>query len=1023
MTWQTVSLPFGAGIDTKSDPKMSDPPELLTAQDCIFTQKKRLIKRNGYIALPTGIPGGGTLTAPQMVASYRNELLAAGVESAGAVPGQRLLSYSPSLTRWVDRGKYTSIAPSKTIISALDWNFYANQLGLAVGNFSPTFAFAGNIGLFVYTNPIGLTSYFTVKDLTTGASLEQDIALPYNAPFQSQAILLGSSQLAVLTLSNGTFYLQLITVTALGAVIVEVPIPFLAGALGTLFDIQTTSAGANLAYFSSAFQIVIVSINPLGVFGSLQSFYPPLTSINSISLTIDASGNSWVFFAGVTGSAPGYYYAIATGNPVITGLLLSPTLIQSLTALQMPTVMSAVVTSSTTQTLYYSYYTEPASFPAANPNATIYSVSLSTTAAGTPHFFLQNASVYSRPVAFNNTTYLAVMFLSASQPTGFLIDLADGLAVAKFLPGSAEGLLAQYPFILRYTPVSLYALSSTVLGLAGAVILTEHTTQNPFPASGAIQQELPYSVLLGVALIQFDFAHIDSFQSVVENNSMVLNGGLVMHYDGAAIVELGFSVYPDGVFATIASTPGTGLPQGTYIYYWTYEWTDANGNLHQSAPSIPLLVTIPAGGTYTVTVQAETLQLTQKYSYQAVLWRTQNAGQIAYRVNQQQLVNPSGAGVSLIDFSTDAQILATGDPLYTEGGAILENLAPPAAMILWTGQNRVWCVDCESPNDTLEYSKTSAKGTGISFSTGLLETLIDAKLGPISGASVMDEKTVIFKQQGLGFFYGDGANDSGSGSTITPYQFIPSDGGCTNSKSVIAYPGGILYRTLKGIYNLSRGVQSSYFGQAVEAYNAQTIQSAVIVPSRNQIRFLTSVGVSLLYDYVMGQWSIFTNHLGLSACIFNGNYVYARVDQSIFQEDTTGLYTDNGIGYSPLVTLSWIKATSIQGWQRTRRIMLLGDFQNANGTHGVQVTLAYDWGSPAIFAGAYESIPYYFSGANGPFQFRERLAQQKCDSFQITLQELGTPGASGEFIDFSDLSLEIMAKTGMRKLPASASVG
>src|SRR5208282_4405532 len=108
----------------------------------------------------------------------------------------------------------------------------------------------------------------------------------------------------------------------------------------------------------------------------------------------------------------------------------------------------------------------------------------------------------------------------------------------------------------------------------------------------------------------------------------------------------------------------------------------------------------------------------------------------------------------------------------------------------------------------------------------------------------------------------------------TPFQFIPSDTGCVNSKSVILFPDGILFKSLKGIYILTRGLAIGYFAPEVEAYNSQDIQSAVLTGGRNQIRFLTSSGLSLLYDYVFKQWSVFTNHTGLSADIWQGSYVY-----------------------------------------------------------------------------------------------------------------------------------------------------
>jgi len=340
-------------------------------------------------------------------------------------------------------------------------------------------------------------------------------------------------------------------------------------------------------------------------------------------------------------------------------------------------------------------------------------------------------------------------------------------------------------------------------------------------------------------------------------------------------------------------------------------------------------------------------------------------------------------------------------------------------MILWTNNDRAWCVDSENPETTIEYSKTGSKGLGILFSTGLLETLVDSRAGKITAVQPMDEKTVVLKEAGLGYFIGDGANDAGSGATISNFQFVPSDVGCTNSKSVILYPGGILFRSNKGIYECNRGVQVSYFGFPVEAYNDQDIRSALIVPNRNQIRFLTSSGFSLLYDYVMNQWSIFTNHTGLSSTNWQGSYVYVRVDGKIYEENTTS-FLDDAAAYNLFLQTGWMHISSIQGFQRVKQLIKLGDFQNGSSNlHGIQVQAAYDFNP--IYNNA---VPYYFgaSSNSGPFQYRYFMSRQKCDTISLQISEI-TTGASGENIDLTNMSFIAGVKKGSNKLAPAQSVG
>lgn len=62
-------------------------------------------------------------------------------------------------------------------------------------------------------------------------------------------------------------------------------------------------------------------------------------------------------------------------------------------------------------------------------------------------------------------------------------------------------------------------------------------------------------------------------------------------------------------------------------------------------------------------------------------------------------------------------------------------------------------------------------------------------------------------------------------------------------------PLGIMYKSNKGIYLLNRSLQVDYIGSPVEDYNSQNITSADLIQDKNRRRFLTSSGVTLVYDY------------------------------------------------------------------------------------------------------------------------------------------------------------------------------
>lgn len=1057
--YTVVGLPFSAGADTKTDPKMLDSPKLTLLQDAIFTNIKRISKRNGYDISTTALVGGGTWSNPTMVKSYRNEITLA----ASTSNGPRLLSYSPTLGAWSDRGKYSSIAISKQMIDSPEFANPSGVINTLWGTANSSAVVNDNISLFAYDTSGGsygfnsasgtyggsYSSYITVIDNQTGIHLADSLLIP-NALGFSKAAILGASTFAVFYISSTSSNLlcvRIITVTQGGGVVLgsEVSIGVCAAKSDLTqqfpycYDFINTASGATVVVANEP-DVKTYNINTSGATTASAS----ITSsgdITPVMVSLDSSLNVWVYWGSAGASL---YYAVY--SPTLT-VILAATLIITLIPVdseQPFLVQLASLNVGAGQTIYYSSYL-PGDGTGTFYLSVINQYSLTIGGGVSGAAFLQaGIDIYGRIFTCNGRNYIPCVSLSGEgQSTGVVIDLADGSEISKFLPTEAEGVYSpeyviggsttnaaligvRYPGFIN-TPQSLSATEFFLA--AGIVVNTEPLVLTPTSNEDWTPVVLITTVGLGVCGITFDFNNIDAYQALIQQDTLLMNGGLVSMYDGANVSELGFTIDPSFLHLQ-PGTSGGNIPSGTFIYFVTYEWVDANGNLYESAPSTGLSVIFTTGSSNKVIITVKRLNVTLKNNILIKLWRSDSnqGGKLAYLIGT--ISNPQEGGVNyefttFVDEFSSAAVL-NSPTLYTQGGAILPNIAPPPMMVMWTNNNRAWGVDSENPETTIEYCKTSSQGTGVSFSTGLLEILVDSAGGAITFGQGMDEKTVILKQNAPNYYFvGDGANDAGTGATNSVPQRVPCDAGCSNSKSGVLFPGGILFRSTdnKGIYIFTRGVQVEYFGLDVEAYNNQDIQSATLVPNRNQIRFLTSNGFSLLYDYIMKQWSVFTNHAGLSADTFNGLYVYLRSSNnfqdglSVYEENESS-FLDNVTPYAPLLQMSWIRAQNIQGFNRIRRIELLGDYTNGSiSGHGVQISAAYDF-IPSFGA----PIPYYFDGSKPIYQYRERLPRQKCDAVQLQIQEIVT-GASGEFIDFSDLGIEILPKTGLNKLPASRSVG
>lgn len=1078
MPYQTVSLNFGMGLDTRTDPKMVIPTKLTLLQNAIFTDPYRVTKRKGYTQMSLNTLEGGVITSPTMIRSYRNELLLAGTSTGG----NRLFSWSADELAWGDVGQYVSVAVSKKIIAAPELNWVAPGGGSAfsfqTGTANSSGAKIGSLVLYGFdqsnqgqSNPVtGAGVYWAVYDDETGNSLfgpSTQIVSPYgNTWGYSKVVALGASIFAIFYITDTSptvstapvLAYQTLTVTPAGYTLgAEQIVGTVTKNPGFTYDVVTTAGGAFVAFSQSHAapnRLTAVTIDTTGV-QTGSAFNAQVLTASLVSIVLDSTGtNAWIYWVGNSGTD--IYYTIRNAS---TLALVQVTTVAQATANNVAQV-TAFPTSATSQQMFWSIYTQPAAtmtigvfYPIINE------VSVSSTGViGSPFVFKYGFDIYGKTFTVNGRNYMPIVNLSQSQSTGFIIDIGVStspvpftdigtfLPAAKFLQTEAEGIYQEGPNVLGsgYSSPILVAVrhpgflnpplvySPTLIGLPSGFVVSLWEEAPVFTATNisAAPNDITLGAQMGVASITFDFNNIDAYQGIIQQDTVVLNGGIVNQYDGSQTTELGFNVDPDAVSLLGITSGGSlvGVATGNrFVYYITYEWTDANGNLYQSAPSLPATVVFTSGASNSVEIGWATCTLTQKQNITAKIWRTIANGTIAYLVAAVENATIGSGWRTYIDTGPSDAFIIGNPTLYTEGGAILENIAPPPSMILWTNNNRAWAIDSENPQTTIEYSKTASPGSGISFSTGLLEYVIDSRAGAITGASPMDEKTVILKSQGIGYFIGDGANDAGTGSTLSNFQIVPSDVGCVNSKSVVLYPDGVIFKSPKGIYAVNRGVQVYYFGVDVQSYNNQDVQSAILTAYRTQIRFLTSSGVSLIYDYTLKQWSTFTNHDGYSATTWsdpNSNpylYVYVRTDGNVYLENNTS-YLDNVTPFALFAQTAWIKATATQNFERVRQFELLGDYMSPilDSAYAVQLSFAYDF-----VPNFYPSAPYYLplgTGIQGAFQDRIFTKRQKCNSIQVQIAELPT-GAIGEYIDFSDLGMEISSKTGLNKLPGARSVG
>lgn len=304
------------------------------------------------------------------------------------------------------------------------------------------------------------------------------------------------------------------------------------------------------------------------------------------------------------------------------------------------------------------------------------------------------------------------------------------------------------------------------------------------------------------------------FLNVKANGGLLIAGGTPCFYDGQRITELGFYSYPyiaSGVAS--ASAAGGVIGQGVYFYRFTYEWTDALGNIQRSdagpAIGVDMSSGTYAGNTNSVTINLPTLHATRKQrSYAAgsfsdtlspiriVAYRTTAGGSNFYKVGS---VDPTStvvgvnntanvSDVTIVDTLADASI-TSNELLYTQRGELAET-APPPCSFMTVHDGRVWGLDDEQP-ERIWFSKTFQTLVSVGYNAALQVIIPGA--GRIRGVAGQDGKLYALAETGIYLAaYGDGPDNTGQGAFASP-QLITTNANCVETRSVLQASDGIYF--------------------------------------------------------------------------------------------------------------------------------------------------------------------------------------------------------------------------------------
>ncbi len=471
-------------------------------------------------------------------------------------------------------------------------------------------------------------------------------------------------------------------------------------------------------------------------------------------------------------------------------------------------------------------------------------------------------------------------------------------------------------------------------------------------------------------------------------------------------------------------TQNGNLGAGTYQFCALWRWTDKNGNVYRSAPSVPQSAVSTGSQFALLNVWAPPITNKNITSVIIEFYGTEANGTTFHLVSSTQTWSQTIVRHPVADFLNDTSV-SSRSLLYTTGD-VLENYGIGACKSVASFKERLQVTGIADDKYAIYYSKQVVAGEPVNFA-GELFYRVDADLDPAIATKQLDDKSCVLKENLVYIISGDGANDLGEGSSFSPPLVVASDAGTLIPNSIVTYPGGMIFKSSKGYYRLDRALGVDYIGAPVEDLNNFKTSDAVLMKNQTEIRFThADTTTAAVYNYFFDRWDFFSNYKADSAAIYNGDIVLIRNSGKCAIENDVFYDVDvSSQSYSVYVETPWLKLKGIQDYQRIYALEILGEYKTP---HQFTVNVSYDYdmlsGNSSNYVFDATTIVGNASTAQGGqvYQFQVNLDRQKCESIKIKMTEIpdtGTASSSQASLYLNNLSAVVGLKKGLYKLPAN----
>lgn len=447
-------------------------------------------------------------------------------------------------------------------------------------------------------------------------------------------------------------------------------------------------------------------------------------------------------------------------------------------------------------------------------------------------------------------------------------------------------------------------------------------------------------------------------------------GGTSSLCDSARAYEMGFLDMPNGA-ATVSGTAG--ILNGSYKYIFVFKYTDALGNVHYSRTNGPYAV-VPSNKKVDITATWPAVTNREREGEMpnviCEVYRTLVGGTRYYWLTSSRRgdgFNPPAATFGYFAYAdniADATI-AVRQELFRQPGLLgspVDRYCPPASGIICQHKDRLFFAD-PLGQGRMFFTSFFVDSEG-PWCNPLMTVYCHGGSGPITGAVSMDGRLVVFKRNAIFIIDGDGPGENAGSGTEYTVQRLSCEFGCTDSRSIVSTPVGIMYRSDRGIEMITRSLQVQFIGERIKRTTAEYPfpMGACFDKDTGHANMLVAkvesdAGVAdctvLAYNTVQDCWSEkriravsgydeFLHTVAGQTKADSSGYIHDQV----FYLTASDIFYENpvsGLDYaSPVpqvMETGWVKVSGLNGRQRIYSAIVLLKRRNA---HDLKLSLAYN---------------------------------------------------------------------------------